>query len=109
MKIVIGMGYYLIKVEGEILANSKVHYAQGWSCISIGDSIDGEGSYKYDSKTHTVKGNLILNENRRSVPYAVYYGEKAFVQLLVVMFFIGLDMVLHWNIIGRILQKSPIN
>ena len=70
------MGYYLIKVEGEILANSKVHYAQGWSCISIGDSIDGEGSYKYDSKTHTVKGNLILNENRRSVPYAVYYGEK---------------------------------
>lgn len=70
------MGYYLIKVEGEIQANSKMHYAQGWSCLAIGSSVDEGGDYDYDSKTHTVKGDLILNDNRRSVPYAVYCGEK---------------------------------
>lgn len=70
------MGYYLIKVEGEILANSKMHYAQGWSCLGIGGFVDEEGDYNYDSRTRTVKGDLILDEYRRSVPYAVYCGEK---------------------------------
>ncbi|GAY28142.1 hypothetical protein [Prevotella sp. MGM1] len=69
------MKNYIIEVKGEIVANAKVHYAQGWTCCDMGSSITND-SYSYDRKTHTVISNLVLNENRRAVPYAIYFTEK---------------------------------
>lgn len=69
------MGHYCIEVEGEIIAYSKKHFAQNWACRSVSKPIVDK-SYRYDKNTHSVKGNLILDENRRAVPYAVYYTKK---------------------------------
>lgn len=70
------MKHYLIEVKGAIFANSKIHYAQNWCSMTVGTVLDEESKYDYDAKTHTVKGDLILDETRRSVPYAIYCGEK---------------------------------
>lgn len=69
------MGRYIIEVEGEIIAYSKKHYAQKWACRNVGKPITDK-NYQYDKNTHSVKGNLILDENRRAVPYAIYYTKK---------------------------------
>ena len=69
------MGHYCIEVEGEIIAYSKKHFAQNWDCRSVGKPIVDK-SYRYDKNTHSVKGNLILDENRRAVPYAIFYTNK---------------------------------
>lgn len=69
------MARYIIEVKGEIVANAQKHYAQNWVCCDIGSSITDE-SYSYGEETHTVNSNLFLNENRRAVPYAIYFTEK---------------------------------
>ena len=66
------MAYYFIKVKGEIVANAEKHYAQNWVCCGLGQSIGNNGSYCYDDSTHSVKSNLVLNERKRAVPYAIY-------------------------------------
>lgn len=66
---------FLIKVNGEIIANDKNHYAQNWACLSIGNFVD-DTSYDYDKYQHSVHGNLILGKNIRAVPYAVYATDK---------------------------------
>lgn len=55
------MAHYFIKVEGEIIANDLVHYAQEWACGGVGTSDHPEDNYDYDETTHSVKGNLILD------------------------------------------------
>ena len=70
------MKHYLIEVKGAIFANSKIHYAQNWCSFAVTTALEERGTYDYEAKTHTVKGDLILNDNRRSVPYAIYCGEK---------------------------------
>lgn len=69
------MKNYIIEVKGEIVANAKVHYAQNWACCDMSSSITND-NYSYDEKTQTVNSDLVLNENRRAVPYAVYFTEK---------------------------------
>ncbi len=70
------MAHYFIKVEGEIIANDLVHYAQEWACGGVGTSDHPEDNYDYDETTHSVKGNLILDTTKRAVPYAIYYTDK---------------------------------
>lgn len=66
---------YLIKVDGEIIANDKNHYAQNWACRSISNFVE-DTSYQYDKNQHSVHGNLILDKNIRAVPYAIYATDK---------------------------------
>ncbi len=66
---------FLIKVDGEIIANDKNHYAQNWACCSISNFVE-DTSYHYDKYQHSVHGNLILDKNIRAVPYAVYATDK---------------------------------
>lgn len=73
------MTYYLIKVKGEIVANAEKHYAQNWVCSGVGQSVGNNDHYCYDGSTHSVESNLILNEIKRAVPYAIYYTEKGIV------------------------------
>lgn len=70
------MAHYFIKVEGEIIANDLVHYAQEWACGGVGTSGHPEDNYDYDETTHSVKGNLILDTTRRAAPYAIYCTEN---------------------------------
>lgn len=72
------MRYYIINVEGEIVANEKKHYAQNWTCGSIGEPVKDD-IYEFDEKNSVVKGNLILNRNKRAVPYAIYCTAKGIV------------------------------
>lgn len=69
------MKSYIIEVKGEVIANAKKHYAQNWACCDMSSPIGNE-SYSYDPKTHTVNSNLVLNENRRAVPYAIYFTKN---------------------------------
>ena len=69
------MEHYIIEVEGEIVAYNNKHYAQNWVCCSIGKPITDK-KYRFDKNIHSVKGNLILDENRRAVPYAIYCTKK---------------------------------
>lgn len=69
------MKSYIIEVKGEVIANAKTHYAQNWVCCDMSSSIRND-SYSYDPKTHTVNSNLVLNENRRAVPYAIYFAKN---------------------------------
>lgn len=41
------MGHYCIEVEGEIIAYSKKHFVQNWSCCDIGKPIKDK-NYQYD-------------------------------------------------------------
>lgn len=66
---------FLITVNGEIIANDKMHYAQNWACKSIGGEIKND-SFDYDRVTKTIKNDLILKSDIRAVPYAVYITEK---------------------------------
>ena len=66
---------FLITVNGEIIANDKMHYAQNWACMSIGGEITND-SFDYDRATKTIKNDLILKSDIRAVPYAVYITEK---------------------------------
>lgn len=68
--------YYMIEVKGQIIATAKRHYAQGWSCKNLVESVSGEKYAEFDDKTRIVNGDLVLNENRRAVPYAIYCTEK---------------------------------
>lgn len=69
------MKRYIIEVKGEIVANAQIHYAQNWVCCDVSSSITDD-SYSYDKETHTVNSHLLLNENIRAVPYAIYFTEK---------------------------------
>ncbi len=66
---------FIINVTGEIIANDKNHYAQGWSCLDSTKPIK-DTSYDYDDLKRTVRSNLILNKTIRAVPYALYVSEK---------------------------------
>lgn len=71
------MKNYIIEVEGEIIAKDVKQYAVNWACGAIGgdpESIDN--NYDYDKERHAVKGNLVLDNNKRAVPYATYYTKK---------------------------------
>lgn len=70
------MKYYLIKVKGDIVANTCIHYAQEWVCYGLTSCNTNKKSYVYEKDTHSVHSDLILNESRRAVPYAVYLAEK---------------------------------
>lgn len=70
------MPSYVIKVEGEIVASSQKQYAQNWVCLEVEQAIVDVDTYSYDRVTHSVKSNLILNDTKRAVPYAIYYTEK---------------------------------
>lgn len=67
------MPHYIVEVSGYITAESGTHYAQSFVTYSTLDSYkETEYGYSYDKKTHTVKGNLVLSENKRAIPYAIY-------------------------------------
>ncbi len=68
--------HYVIEVRGQILANDKMHYVQDWCCKDLYEPISGKNYAEFDNKTRIVNGDLILNENRRAVPYAIYCTEK---------------------------------
>lgn len=67
---------YLIKVEGEIIAKEKNHIAQNWACAGVGQEPSKKTEFLFDEETHTVKSDLVLDENIRAIPYAIYYTEK---------------------------------
>ena len=68
---------FYIKVDGEIIATDRKHFAQGFACRGISE-IEPNNScyYIYERKTHTVRSNLILDHTRRAVPYAYYFTER---------------------------------
>lgn len=71
------MKEYIIEVKGDIIAAERIHYAQNWACRDSNSNKDFiSNKYLYDEKTHTVNSNLILNENRRAVPYAIYFTKN---------------------------------
>lgn len=64
-------------MEGEIIAKDVKQYAVNWACGSIGgDPETIVDDYAYDKGRHAVKGNLVLDNNKRAVPYATYYTKK---------------------------------
>lgn len=67
---------YIIKVEGNVIANDQIHYAQNWVSCKVGITDSDNSNYTYNEHTHTVTSNLILNKDRRAVPYAIYVSEK---------------------------------
>lgn len=71
------MRNYIIEVEGEIIAKDVKQYAVNWVCGEIGGDPESIiDNYEYDEKMHAVKGNLVLDKNRRAVPYATYFARK---------------------------------
>lgn len=71
------MKNYIIEVDGEIIAKDVKQYAVNWVCGSIGgDPETIVDDYAYDKGRHAVKGNLVLDNNKRAVPYATYYTKK---------------------------------
>lgn len=67
----------VIKVEGDIYASSGAHWALGWSCGSLGSDNFMEkhnGTFSYNKNTQIIQGDLLLNEDRTSIPYAIYYA-----------------------------------
>lgn len=73
------MAHYFIEVKGDIYSTGGTQYAQNWVCMDISHfdpNNEFDDTYLYDKDTHTVKGNLILTENRRAVPYAIYFTKR---------------------------------
>lgn len=71
------MRNYFIEVEGEIIAKDVKQYAVNWACGAIGGDPESiADNYDYDKESHAVKGNLVLDNNKRAVPYATYYTKK---------------------------------
>lgn len=70
---------YIFEVSGEILAVEGKHYAQNW----VGGNIwigDFECKSQFDGfiqDVHKVEGDLILDRQRRSLPYATYVAYKS--------------------------------
>lgn len=66
----------MIRVHGDIVCQECKHYAQGMSAGGIATCDDmyhgNTTNYHFDSCTHEVYGNLILDKSFRSVPYARY-------------------------------------
>lgn len=73
------MPHYIINVKGEIIAYELTHYAQNWVCGGVGTDECPIDNYEYDTSTHSVKSNLVLNATKRAVPYAIYYTKKGIV------------------------------
>lgn len=46
-----------------------------WVCGSVGGNLESIVD-DYDEKRHTIKGNLVLDGNKRAVTYATYYAKK---------------------------------
>lgn len=71
------MKNYIIEVDGEIIAKDVKQYAVNWVCGSIGGDPESIADYyDYDKGRHAVKGNLVLDNKKRAVPYAIYYTKK---------------------------------
>lgn len=71
------MRNYIIEVEGEIIAKDVNQYAVNWACGAIGGDPESiADNYEFDERRHAVKGNLVLNKNKRAVPYASYFAKK---------------------------------
>lgn len=65
---------YLIKVDGNIIVEFGRHCAQNWAGRGFCDTIYQE-TYLFDPIAHNVKSDLILSQDRRAIPYAVYCSE----------------------------------
>lgn len=65
-------GYYLISVGGNIIATDKKHYAQNWVCGGCSAPLDN-----INLKICSVRDNLVLNDKKRAVPYAIYYAANS--------------------------------
>ena len=79
------MKRFIIQVNGNIVIMSGKHYALGWACGTCSDAANLEpGKYLYDNKgqvtkdyyTHLIEGDLILNNDYKTVPYATYFALK---------------------------------
>lgn len=66
---------YIIEVKGDVVTNGLTHYAQNWVCCGMSSPITDDG-YSFDKKAHAVVSNLVLNENIRAVPYAIYLTKQ---------------------------------
>ena len=75
---------YVIKVTGRIFSASANNYAQDWQAGGIASlsTIDEENhgildnsDYNYLEDIHTVDSNLILDNSKRAVPYAIYKAD----------------------------------
>lgn len=75
---------YVIKVTGRIFSASANNYAQDWQAGGIASlsTIDEENhgildnsDYNYLEDIHTVDSNLILDNSKRAVPYAIYQAD----------------------------------
>lgn len=68
---------FIIEVEGEIVAKDIKQYANNWVCAGYGAPPETiEDDFDYDKSRHSIKGNLVLDKNKRAVPYAIYYAKK---------------------------------
>lgn len=68
---------FIIEVEGEIVAKDIKQYANNWVCAECSAPPETiEDDFDYDKTHHSVKGNLVLDKNKRAVPYAIYYAKK---------------------------------
>lgn len=75
---------YIINVSGRIIVTVGNHYAQGYGANGYA-SLDGKigpiKEYTYDTQTHSVDGDLILDGTKRVPPYAVMSAEGGIADL----------------------------
>lgn len=68
-----GFREYRIEITGNAHAKEGKHYAQNWAAGSVSDGeavqMDRLG---YDSKKHSITGNVVFDKHLRAVPYACY-------------------------------------
>ena len=68
--------YYTIIVKGNMIARTCMHYVQGLTLFGLKkEDIKEEEHYDFDGATLTWKGDLILDEQTRALPYASYLVE----------------------------------
>lgn len=81
------MRHFIIQVNGTINITSGKHFAIEWCGNSLNGHIINEDVQQYtiydsignidgNSYTHVIEGDLILNEDYKAVPYAIYYSLK---------------------------------
>ena len=105
------MGCFIIKVNGSLRVDSGKHYLGslsfgGFECVSDNAV---PGNYNYDNcgfiasgnYTHIVEGDLILNNEFKAIPYALYvvsggvsWSEDPTVELTFAMGYIGAFYIL---------------
>lgn len=64
---------YFINVSGSIIAIEGKNYTQSWVAGACRDEVSiSHNSGVYDIDLHAITGDLILNKQKRAVPYAMY-------------------------------------